>query len=65
MRFARNEAPILGVPVVSFIKVLIAVVRRLRGVECTSVDNFLLNLEQHSCEPQPRRINNIYYIITI
>ena len=38
VRFARNEAPILGVPVVSFTKVLIAVVRRLRRVECPSVD---------------------------
>ena len=59
MRFARNEVPILRVPVVSFIKVLIAVVRRLRHVECTRVDNFLLNLKQHSCKPQPRCINNI------
>ena len=62
MRFVRNEAPILGVHVVAFIKVLIAVVRRLRRVECTSVDDFLLNLKQHSCKPQPRRISNIYYI---
>ena len=38
VRFARNEAPILGVPVVSFTKVLIAVVRRLRRLECPSVD---------------------------
>ena len=65
MRFARNEAPILGVNVVSFIKALIAVVHRLRRVECTSVDNFLLNLKQHSCKPHPRRINNIYYISSL
>ena len=65
LRFARNEAPILEVPVVSFIKVLIAVVRRLRRVECMSVDNFLLNLKQHSCKPHPRRINNIYYISSL
>ena len=43
VRFARNEVPILGVPVVSFINVPIAVVRRLRRVECTSVDDFLLH----------------------
>ena len=55
MRFAQNEAPILGTYVVPFKKVLIAVVRRLRRVECTSVDDFLLNLKQNSYKPQPRR----------
>ena len=55
MRFARNEAPILRTYVVPFKKVLIAVVHHLRRVECTSVDDFLLNLKQNSYKPQPRR----------
>ena len=55
VRFARNEASILGKLGVCFKKVLITVVRRLRRVECLRVDDFLLNLEQHSCKPQPRR----------
>ena len=38
-----------------FKKVLIAVVRRPRRFECLGVDDFLLNLQQHSCKPQPRR----------
>ena len=38
-----------------FFKVLIAVVRRLRHFECHGVDDFLLNLKQNSCKPQPRR----------
>ena len=55
-RFARNKAPpVFGDQGVRFKNVLIAVICRLRRFERQGVDDFLLNLKQHSCKPQPRR----------
>ena len=61
---ARFEAPVFRYHSVHFKKVLIAVVGRLRCFECQGVDDFLLNLQQHSCKPQLRFFSIVKLFVT-
>ena len=58
-KFARYEAPILGEHGLDFKMV---VVRRLWRFQCQGVDDSCRNFIYIPAKPQPRHIDNIYYI---